>query len=325
MNSRVISGDLPCCRPSVEDGGPVRVTLVERDCPVCGSSKRSRALSQEADFVLVRCLCCRMLYTHQVRSRSSQIGFYADLAAQRQDSTAAERPPHYSLANQIRSVRLYDAVLRYALSAFPSGDVHLVDIGCAGGLLLLSAQVAEDSYNCGHPPRIHVRGVSIDPNERRETERNVGCPVADPEAAADSWPQWAQIVTALNVIEHVDDPVGLLVNIRRLLQPGGMLIIDVPNNLIASAKARLSGKWSVLDLGEHINHFTPATLDRLVSVAGFSRVRRLPGLLRWVDAPGTAMTASRVARWMIARTAMTLSGGRIHAFPHLTAVYRSNK
>lgn len=297
-------------------------TLVERTCPVCNSPDREGPLSVEGVFALVRCRDCAMLYTHQVRSVEGKTRFYQRLAEHRADTTAPLNPAHYGLANQIKSCRLYDRVLLRIREWCPRGEVHLVDVGCAGGLLLLAAQVVDDGFNVGVPPRFKVRGVSIDPREQRDTEGNVGCPVETPERAAAVWPGWADVVTALNTLEHVNDPRSLLACIRQLLAPGGRLVIDVPNNYVLARRSALRRRWPPLDIGEHINHFVPATLDRLLSAAGFTPVERLPGLLRGVESLGTRPGAAQVARWAAARVVMAATGGAVQAFPHMTMAYR---
>lgn len=297
--------------------------LETRVCPVCDSPSTKGPLSIEGVFSLVRCRTCGMIYTQQVRSIQSKTLFYEGLARQRLDTTSQLLPAHYGLANQIKAYRLYDLVLTFILESFPRGDVHFVDVGCAGGLLLLAAQVAENSYNCGVPTRFKVRGISIDPREHRETKRNVGCPVETPEQAAIEWSGWADVVTAMNTLEHVNAPLGLLRCVKRVLRPGGLLVIDVPNNYVLAHRCGLLGRWPPLDIGEHINHFVPDTLDLLLKNAGFSRVKRLPGLMRGVESLGKKSSIRQIARWSIARALIAVTGGAIQAFPHMTIAYRS--
>jgi len=127
-----------------------------------------------------------MLYTHWVQSIAGKILHYDQLARERVDTTSSLSPAHYGLANQIKSVPLYERVLQFIVKAIPEGNINFVDVGCAGGLFLLAAQ-SVDGYNCGVPPRFNVRGISIDPRERSETERSVGCPVLFPDEAAAEW------------------------------------------------------------------------------------------------------------------------------------------
>jgi 2-polyprenyl-3-methyl-5-hydroxy-6-metoxy-1,4-benzoquinol methylase len=297
-------------------------SLEERDCPACGSSARTGTLSREGEFELVRCRECRMLYTHRVRSIAGKIEHYDQMARERMDTTSGLSPAHYGLANQIKSVGLYERVLQFIVKTMPTGNVNFVDVGCAGGLLLLAAQ-SVDGYNCGVPPRFQVRGISIDPRERSETERSVGCPVLFPDEAAEEWAGWADVVTLMNVLEHVDDPLALLGQLKRILKAGGLLVIDVPNNAVVSLRGGVLGRWPELDLGEHINHFVPGTLDGLLTRAGFAPVRRLFGLFRGIEGIAAAPGMRTGMRWFAASAVMVGTMRKVQLFAHMTMAYRS--
>ncbi|MFZ1129949.1 MAG: class I SAM-dependent methyltransferase [Terriglobales bacterium] len=295
--------------------------LEERNCPACGSSSRTGTLSREGEFELVRCCDCRMLYTHRVRGIAGKILHYDQMARERVDTTSGLSPAHYGLANQIKAVGLYESVLQFIVKTIQAGNVNFVDVGCAGGLLLLAAQ-ALDGYHCGVPPRFNVRGISIDPRERSETERNVGCPVLFPDEAASAWTGWADVVTLMNVLEHVDDPFQLLGQLRGILKPGGLLVIDVPNNSVVSLRGGLLRRWPELDLGEHINHFVPSTLDRLLIRAGFVPAGRLFGLYKGVESIAVAPGLRTAARWLGASAVMLATMRRVQLFAHMTMAYR---
>jgi 2-polyprenyl-3-methyl-5-hydroxy-6-metoxy-1,4-benzoquinol methylase len=262
-----------------------------------------------------------MLFTHTVQTIEGKILHYDALARERVDTTSGLSPAHYGLANQIKSVGLYEIVLQFIVDSIPDGNVNFVDVGCAGGLFLLAAQ-AIDGYHCGVPPRFNVRGISIDPRERSETERNVGCPVVFPDDAASAWAGWADVVTLMNVLEHVSAPFELLCQLKRILKPGGLLVIDVPNNAVVSLRGRLLGRWPVLDLGEHINHFEPATLDRLMVRAGFTPMRRFPGMLKGVESLTIKPGPRAIARWVVASAIMVATMKRVQLFPQMTIAYR---
>ena len=74
-------------------------------------------------------------------------------------------------------------------------------------------------------------------------------------------------VVLWHVAEHVPDPATTLVKIARLLRPGGVLMIAVPD--FGSPEARI-GKagWFHLDVPRHMFHFTADTLINLLRGAG---------------------------------------------------------
>ena len=77
------------------------------------------------------------------------------------------------------------------------------------------------------------------------------------------------LITSWHSLEHVPDPRAALELIRRLLKPGGHLLVSVPNS--ASLQARLGGnRWAYLDMPHHLSHFTPPGLRRLLAAAGFA-------------------------------------------------------
>ena len=265
-----------------------------------------------------------MLYTHRVQSLAGKILHYDQLARERIDTTSGLSPAHYGLANQIKSVPLYERVLQFIVNTIPTGNINFVDVGCAGGLFLLAAQ-SIDGYNCGVPPRFNVRGISIDPRERSETERSVGCPVLFPDEAGAAWVGWADVVTLMNVLEHVSDPHALLVQLKRILRSDGLLLIDVPNNAVVSMRGSVRHRWPELDLGEHINHFVPVTLDRLLMRAGFVPAKRFFGMYKGVESIALRPGVRTAARWLVASAAMVISQRRVQLFAHMTMAYRAGR
>jgi ubiquinone/menaquinone biosynthesis C-methylase UbiE len=64
-------------------------------------------------------------------------------------------------------------------------------------------------------------------------------------------------VTSLQVIEHIDDVRGYLIEIHRILRPGGLVYITTPNRLVLSQE--------VLDNEFHVRDYSPDELHREVS------------------------------------------------------------
>jgi SAM-dependent methyltransferase len=76
------------------------------------------------------------------------------------------------------------------------------------------------------------------------------------------------VVTFFHVLEHLDRPEEYLRRARELLDPGGLLVIEVPN--CAGIGFRLLGRRHFcFDYPNHLLHFTPTSLERLLGRSGF--------------------------------------------------------
>lgn len=73
-------------------------------------------------------------------------------------------------------------------------------------------------------------------------------------------------VTLWHALEHIPEPTALLQEIGRILKPGGVLLVGVPN--WGGLESRWSRScWFQLDVPRHVNHFTARRLKRDLSSA----------------------------------------------------------
>src|SRR5260370_35348087 len=72
-----------------------------------------------------------------------------------------------------------------------------------------------------------------------------------------------ELVVAIEVIEHVESPIGFLRNVGRLLAPGGVAVITTPNidSLPARFKFFLTGKLRTIDEHTDPTHISPLFWD----------------------------------------------------------------
>lgn len=155
----------------------------------------------------------------------------------------------------------------------PSGE-RLLDIGCWNGDSLIAM---------GAPKKFaKVYGIDISPAAAEEArKKGIEASVVDidrePLPFADGF---FDCVTLLGVLEHLFDPYAVLPKIRRVLKPGGVLIVDVPNVASFSNRVRiLIGRVPVTSLdpgwdGGHLHYFTPRDLKRFLDGRGFAVVGR---------------------------------------------------
>ncbi|HEX2391908.1 MAG TPA: class I SAM-dependent methyltransferase [Solirubrobacterales bacterium] len=132
----------------------------------------------------------------------------------------------------------------------PPGPV--LDVGAGEGALL---------------DALHARG-----REALGLERSSRRPDVAEWGLDDLEGEWAAIVF-WHSLEHLPDPAAALERAGRLLAPGGVLVVAVPNS--DSLQAKLFGdRWLALDPPRHLFHFTAAALMERLRTLGL-RVRRV--------------------------------------------------
>lgn len=74
------------------------------------------------------------------------------------------------------------------------------------------------------------------------------------------------LAVAVEVIEHVESPIGFLRNVAQLLSPGGVAAITTPNmdSLAARTKFLLAGKLRTMDEHGDPTHISPIFSDLLL-------------------------------------------------------------
>jgi SAM-dependent methyltransferase len=101
--------------------------------------------------------------------------------------------------------------------------------------------------------------------------RFVAAPFDEASVAQSAIPDGSlDAITMWHSLEHVPDPIATLTLCRRLLRPGGVLYVSVPN--LDSLQADLTGnRWTYQDIPHHVSQFTPEGLAAAVRRAGFVR------------------------------------------------------
>jgi SAM-dependent methyltransferase len=118
------------------------------------------------------------------------------------------------------------------------------------------------------------------------------------------------VVTAFDVVEHLPEPLAVLRQIRQLLRPGGMLVIETGD--IGSLSARLAGAhWYYVLLPGHLSFFSRRTLAAALEAAGFRSVETRRTHHGTLDASYMVGYSRALARHLLHR----LMGPRVFALP----------
>jgi 2-polyprenyl-6-hydroxyphenyl methylase/3-demethylubiquinone-9 3-methyltransferase len=145
-----------------------------------------------------------------------EIGKFDAIAHRFWDPDGEFRPLH--LINPVRTA--------YVAGRCQLKGARVVDIGCGGGLLCESLQQLG-----GQVTGIDLAPAMLETARLHAAERGVAIDyrLAQAEAIAAAEPGSFDVVTCMEMVEHVPDPAGIVAAIAALLRPGGAAFISTLN------------------------------------------------------------------------------------------------
>jgi SAM-dependent methyltransferase len=198
---------------------------------------------------IVRCVRCGLIYVSPRPSQDGGAGIYRRLRDERYASLREERVEHFE--HDLAELEQFS----------PPGPV--LDVGCGSGYFLEAAR------RRGWDP---ARGVELN-DWMVELGCEAGLEISAGQLRDQGYPEGAfQLVSFWDVIEHMNDPMAELAEAHRVMRPGGLLVLLVPD--AESFWARLLGErwWAVIRM--HLYYFTRETVTRMLEQSGF-RVERV--------------------------------------------------
>ena len=217
-----------------------------RDCPACDSKSR-RPRGEKDGFRLSQCESCKTLYVETPPTAEELAAIY-DVYYNDAQLTC---PPF--LAQRV------DAVAEHLA---PQRELNRwLDVGFGAGMLLQAAK--RGGWD--------VAGTEI-ATPAFEQMKDEGFEVYLGEIGECGLPAGSfDVVSMVEVLEHVDDPVALVTEASRLLRPGGALYLTTPN--IGSLTYRLLGKtWSVVTPPHHLQLFSKVGIEAMLGRGGFETI-----------------------------------------------------
>jgi SAM-dependent methyltransferase len=139
-----------------------------------------------------------------------------------------------------------------------SGAVRLLDFGCGWGEFLATAD------------RFGFTSIGIDRSSGRRSLGQHSEIFPSIKELIDKTNPSIQFhaITLFEVLEHVDEPLPILLSLADLLVPGGILVLETPDcTNVTEIDSELS--YRKIHPLDHINGFTPKTLTNIARRAGF--------------------------------------------------------
>jgi SAM-dependent methyltransferase len=260
---------------------PATATTVtpHRQCPVCSAAIVTRMqpmrfalpdghpLSDSYD--VVACRGCGFVYADTVSVQADYDRYYAELSKYSDGATGTGAGQQAWDRDRLRDTAAFLA------TALESRSAGIVDIGCANGGLL------DEFRNLGYTSL-----VGIDPSPACASVVNATPGMTGRIGSLFHLPRdvyGADCVVLSHVLEHVRDIETALAQVHRVLKPGGIAYIEVPD---ASRYAEfLVAPFQDFNV-EHINHFSAASLSNALRRAGFTIERTVQ---KSINASATAL------------------------------------
>lgn len=219
-------------------------------CPRCGSTgavtlfHNPDYISGES-FAVLRCATCGLVRT-DFPYRTQDLGRYYGEAY---FGSGGRRfvPVMEWLVRRFRQARA-NMILRHYPHSSPG---TVLDVGCGRGLMLIDFK--QRGWTCLGTEFSEELAATL------QAEHAITVYTA-PRLADNHLPaESVDIVVLWHSLEHQTVPSHTLAECVRVLRPGGLMVVEVPN--LASVQARIGrGRWFHLDTPRHVVHFSAETL-----------------------------------------------------------------
>ncbi len=186
----------------------------------------------------------------------------------------------------------FPARLAFLLEHVHAGE-SVLDVGCGEGRFtaaLADAGARAVGIDVAHEPLRRARSVRPDLDLR----------LVAPDGAWDLPDADFDAVWAGETIEHVVDTAGWLSEVRRVLRPGGLLLLSTPAHgpltLLGLALSRRAFAAHFDPRSDHLHFYSRLSLAELLGEFGFAEIA-LSGLGGVPGARQTLLARARRARW----------------------------
>jgi 2-polyprenyl-3-methyl-5-hydroxy-6-metoxy-1,4-benzoquinol methylase len=247
-----------------------RASQVETDraipyCKLCGGS--TKPLMTHNGFQIFRCTSCEFMFALLPRNYDLRAVYVDD--AYWNGGLPYGYPDYEQAWRDAR--RLVLTRLDHLDRLMAPG--RMLEIGCAAGHFLREAR--SRSWQ--------ICGVELSPTMRERCARQLGCQVFSSLQELAASELRFDCVAMFEVIEHLEDPLPFMRQVRDLMKPRAILMLSTPNfNAPEAWRNPHSHHWFCPPA--HVSYFKAATLHACVARAGFEAIQ-IRGVLEGDEMP----------------------------------------
>lgn len=245
---------------------------IQKNCPLCRSLNVRPVKNEQNDFAnhhkalirafdkswvqLLECNNCGFAFCKEIPS-------HPDFFNQRY---SGEFNPSVEETNEFKNIILEDIFDLLKKANKVRG--RLLDIGSFAGIFLQLALKKGFS----------AEGIEVNPIMARHAQEKLNLKVfngkfSEFQEAENSF----DVITLIDVLEHLEEPRIMIEKCHKLLAPGGILLIKVPNYKPQKYKQNIANFFGISEQGifgnfGHINQFSPRSLNHMCTEIGLKNL-----------------------------------------------------
>ena len=145
---------------------------------------------------------------------------------------------------------------------------RVLDLGCGAGRFVAALRDAG-----AEPVGVEIAAAALE--RARRNVPGADLRLVEPDGSLPLGHGEVDLVWCSEVLEHVPDTVGFLTEARRVLKPGGRILVTVPDHGVArrTAIAIARHERHYDPLGQHLRFYTRRSLADALEATGFASAR----------------------------------------------------
>jgi SAM-dependent methyltransferase len=294
---------------------PNSLKLVNADCCVCesetgapvGVGEDYEYRTSSDTFLAVRCETCELVYLNP-RPDVSEFARIYPPSYHAFDFSEQDFGVVYKIRSRLEAKRLLSFCKDLPASA------RILDVGCGDGFhLKLLRDYGEKSWT--------LEGVDLDERAVEMAEKSglkvhLGS-IEDLRLPENSF----DLAFMIQTVEHLEKPVEILAAVKRVLKPGGRLVVVTDNTDALDFRIFKNGYWGGYHFPRHWNLFNQKSLGRLAAKVGFKtcEIKTIVSPVNWVYSIHNALVDWNAPAFLINRFTLK-STASLSAFTSLDIV-----